>query len=112
VNWVEQLCEPRLVGVTHAGFAIWLNRFGMLYPQVIVNLLPEFGVGADFVNHGNWLGRGFRCAAGTSQQTLLPNNNVAHRHDPAWFYARSRYRAFFHGSWSKKSRFKNFGWAM
>ncbi len=41
------------VSVTRGGFAIWLDPFGMLDPQVIVNLLPELGVGADFVNHGN-----------------------------------------------------------
>jgi hypothetical protein len=44
---VEQFDETRLVSITHGGFAIWLNRFGMLDPQVVVNLLPKFGVGAD-----------------------------------------------------------------
>jgi hypothetical protein len=27
----------------HGGFAIWLNPFRMLDPEVVVNLLPEFG---------------------------------------------------------------------
>jgi len=33
--------ESRLVGIAHWGFAIWQNPFGMLCPQVAVNLLPE-----------------------------------------------------------------------
>jgi len=37
----------------HGGFAIWLDPFGMLNPQVVVNLLPEFGVGVDLVSHGH-----------------------------------------------------------
>ena len=40
----------------HGGFAIWLEPFGMLDPQVVVNLLPEFGVVMGLVRHGNWLG--------------------------------------------------------
>ena len=27
----------------------------MLDPQVVVNLLPKFGVGVDLVRHGHWL---------------------------------------------------------
>jgi hypothetical protein len=40
----------------HGGFAIWLDPFGMLNPQVVMNLLPEFGVGLNLVRHGRWLG--------------------------------------------------------
>ena len=39
----------------HGGFAIWLDPFGMLDPQVVVNLFPELGVGMNLVRHGNWL---------------------------------------------------------
>ncbi len=28
----------------------------MLDSQVVVNLLPELGVGVDLVRHGHWLG--------------------------------------------------------
>jgi hypothetical protein len=35
--------------------AIWLDPFGILDPQVVVNLLPKFGVGVDLVGHRNWL---------------------------------------------------------
>jgi len=28
----------------------------MLDPQVVVNLLPEFGVSVDLVRHGHWFG--------------------------------------------------------
>jgi hypothetical protein len=58
--------SDRLVGSTsrqcvelfqeaHGGFAIWLDPFGMLDSQVVVNLLPELGVGVDLGRHGNWL---------------------------------------------------------
>jgi hypothetical protein len=31
----------------------WLDRFGILDPQVAVNLLLELGVGVDLGRHGN-----------------------------------------------------------
>jgi len=37
----------------HGGFAIWLDPFGTFDPQVVVNLLQEFGVVMDLVRHGN-----------------------------------------------------------
>ena len=52
---IEQFHEARLVRIAHRGFAIWLDPFEMLDPQVVVNLLPELGVGVDLVRHGNWL---------------------------------------------------------
>jgi len=52
---VEQFHEARLVRITHGGFAIWLDPFGMLDPQVAVNLLPKLGVGVDLLRHRNWL---------------------------------------------------------
>ena len=54
---VEQFHEARLVRITHGGCAIWLDPFGMLDPEVAVNLLLELGEGGvDLVRHGNWLG--------------------------------------------------------
>jgi len=50
---VEQFHETRLVRITYGGFAIWLDPFGMLNPQVVVKLLPELGVGVDLRRHGN-----------------------------------------------------------
>ena len=50
---VEHFREARVVRITHGGFAIWLNPFGMLHPQVVVNLLSEFGVSVDLVRHGH-----------------------------------------------------------
>ena len=50
---IEQLDETRLVRITHRGFAIWLNPFGMLDSQVVVNLLPELSVCVDLVRHGD-----------------------------------------------------------
>ena len=54
---VEQFHEARLVRITHGGFAICLDPFGMLDPQVVVNLLQELGIGVDLVRRGTWLGR-------------------------------------------------------
>ena len=53
---VEQFHETRLVRITHGGFAIWLDPFGMLDPQIVVNLLPKLGVAVDLVRLGYWLG--------------------------------------------------------
>jgi len=53
---VELFHETRIVRITHGGFAIWLDPFGMLDPQVVVNLLLEFGVSVDLVRHGHWFG--------------------------------------------------------
>jgi hypothetical protein len=50
---VEQFREARLVRITDGGFAISLDPFGMLNPQVVVNLLPKLGVGVDLGRHGN-----------------------------------------------------------
>jgi hypothetical protein len=52
---IEQFHETGLVRITHGGFAIWLDPFGMLNPQVVVNLLPELRAGVDLGRCGNWL---------------------------------------------------------
>ena len=51
---VQEFREARLVSITHGGLAIRLNPFGMLDPQIVVNLLLEFGVRVDWMRHGNW----------------------------------------------------------
>ena len=53
---IEQFHEARFVRITHKRLAIWLDPFGMLDSQVVVNLLLELGIGVDLVRHGNWLG--------------------------------------------------------
>src|SRR5215467_1297715 len=52
---IEQLHEARLVRITNGRLAIWLHPFGMLEPEVVVNLSPKLGVGMDLVKHGYWL---------------------------------------------------------
>ena len=52
---IELFYETRLVRITLGRFAIWLDPFGMLDPQIVVNLLPELAVGMDWVRHGNLL---------------------------------------------------------
>ncbi len=61
---VEHFREARLVRITPGGFAIWLDPFGMLDPQIVVNLLLEFGVGVDLMIHGYWPGEVFKRGAG------------------------------------------------
>jgi len=48
----EQFREERLVRIAHGRLAIGLDPFGMLNPQIVVNLLLELGVGVDLVIHG------------------------------------------------------------
>ncbi len=49
---IDEFHEACLVRITNGGLAIWLHPVGMLEPQVVVNLLPELGVGVDLVRHG------------------------------------------------------------
>ena len=48
---VEQFHETRLVRITNVGFAIWLDPFGMLDPQIVVDLLAQLGVGVCLVEN-------------------------------------------------------------
>ena len=49
----DQFHKAGVVRITSGGLAIWLHPFGMLEPQVVVNLLPKLGIGADLVVHGH-----------------------------------------------------------
>ena len=49
---IDQFHEAGVVRITNGGLATWLHPFGMLEPQVVVNLLPKLGIGADLVRHG------------------------------------------------------------
>ena len=58
----DQFHEAGIVRITNGGLAIWLHPFGMLEPQVVVNLFPKLGVGVDLMRHNCWLGKRFmRC---------------------------------------------------
>jgi hypothetical protein len=43
----EELAQARLVKIAHWRFAAWLNPFGMLFSQIVVNLLLKLGHGVD-----------------------------------------------------------------
>ena len=73
----EQFREARLVRIARGAFAIGLDPFGMLDPQIVVNLLLEFRVGVDLVIHGNWLGEKFKGAAGRFPQRARRNRRRA-----------------------------------
>ena len=49
---IDQFHEAGVVRITNGGLATWLHPFGMLEPQVVVNLLPKLGISADLVRHG------------------------------------------------------------
>jgi len=49
----DQFHEAGIVRITNGGLAIWLHPFGMLEPQVVVNLLPKLAIGVDLVRHGD-----------------------------------------------------------
>ena len=49
---IEQFHEAHLVSITHGGRSTWLDPFGTLHPEVVVNLLPELGVRVDLLKHG------------------------------------------------------------
>jgi hypothetical protein len=74
---VEQFHETRLVRITHGGLAIWLYPFGMLDPQVVVNLLPKLGVGVNLVSHRHCFGERFKCAAEQFPQRAWRNRRRA-----------------------------------
>src|SRR5215471_1241752 len=67
---IEQLHQARLVRITNGRLAIWLHPFGMLEPQVVVNLSPKLGVCMDLVKHDYSLFERFRDAAGGFLQRL------------------------------------------
>jgi hypothetical protein len=48
---IERSHQPRLVRVTRGAFAIWLHPFGMLHPQVVVNLSTQLRVCMHLVKH-------------------------------------------------------------
>jgi hypothetical protein len=41
---VEQFYQARLIGIAHLGPAIQLYPFGVLDPQIVVNLFSELGL--------------------------------------------------------------------
>jgi len=60
---VELFHQTRLVRITHGALAIWLDPFGMLDPEVVVNLSPKLGVRVDFVRRGHWFAQRFNHGA-------------------------------------------------
>jgi hypothetical protein len=60
---VEIFHQARLVRITHRALAIWLDPFGMLDPEVVVNLSPKLDVGVDFVGRAHWFAERFNHGA-------------------------------------------------
>src|SRR5437762_2280691 len=79
----EQFPEARFVRIAHGGLAIWLDPFGMLNPEVVVNLLPELGVSVDLVRYGNWLIRSVHLYS--PPLSRLPSSGVGSLHGGTGF---------------------------
>jgi hypothetical protein len=60
---VQEFSEPCLVSIAHGRFAIWLDPFGMLDPQLVVNLLQELSERADLMRQRRRLGERFNSGA-------------------------------------------------
>ena len=87
---VEQFHEAGFVRVARGAFAIRLDPFGMLNPQIVVNLLPKLGVGVNLARHGHWLGERFKCSGGRfvelapSMSALSSETNEFHKRPFVW----------------------------
>jgi hypothetical protein len=81
----QQFYEARLVRIAHGRFAIWLDPFGMLDSQVVVNLLLELRVGVNLMTRGCWPGARYIGAArrlvplGASVRALHFETNEFHK---------------------------------
>ena len=62
----EQVHQTRFVRITYGGLAIWFDPFGVLEPQVMVNLLPKLGIGVDLERRGHCRRKMFMIGAGVS----------------------------------------------
>jgi hypothetical protein len=58
---IEQFYEARLISITHWTFAVRLNPFGMLDPEIFMDLSPEFAVGVGLVRNAIGPGCRFKC---------------------------------------------------
>jgi hypothetical protein len=65
---VKHFRKARLVRITRGGFAIWLDPFGVLDPQIVVNLLLELGVGMDLMKHAIGLAKDSSVARDVDQR--------------------------------------------
>ena len=85
---IEQFRQARLVRITHGRFATWLNPFGMLDPEIVVNLLPELRVGVDLVRRPRWLGERLRWLArrfvASPASALRSETNEFHKRLSIW----------------------------
>jgi hypothetical protein len=52
---IEQFNEAGLISITHWTFASRLDPFGMLDPEIVVDLLPEFAVVVGLVGNATGL---------------------------------------------------------
>jgi hypothetical protein len=53
---IEQFNEAGLISIAHWTFAIRLDPFGMLNPEIVVDLLPQFAVRVRWVGTATGLG--------------------------------------------------------
>ncbi len=66
-----------LVGITYGRLAIWLNPFGMLEPQIVVNLFPKVGIRKDLLRHSYWLSERFRVPLNSLRSSRTPEKSTS-----------------------------------
>jgi hypothetical protein len=71
---IEQCHEARLVRIAHGRFAIWLDPFRVLNPEIVVDLLPELHISVDLMMQGCCLGQRLICGAGRLARLALSVN--------------------------------------
>jgi hypothetical protein len=60
---IEQFHQARFVRIARGRFAICLDPFRVLNPEVVVNLLPKLRVTVDLMMQWRWPGERFMCGA-------------------------------------------------
>src|SRR5262249_27822608 len=78
-GWLVRICPPR--------FSCWLGSGRMVDAEVVVNLLPEFGVGVDLMMRGRCRGEAFVGGTGWSVQ-LASSSASAFRSETNEFHKR------------------------
>jgi hypothetical protein len=58
LEMADQLCQALLVGIASRAVTVGSNPFGVLNPQVFMNLLLKLAVGVNLVRHDNFPGEG------------------------------------------------------
>jgi hypothetical protein len=71
LSQTKEFRQAQLVGIAGWAVTVGLNPFRMLNAQILVNLSLKFGVGMNFVRHGN-------------SSVIGSTENAVHFHNPSY----------------------------